>query len=109
MRNSAVVPAKAGTSIPITEIAKSEHPSRGPRLLGHRFRGDDSDGCCTTAGSFEGSTLPVAACPRLLGQIAPQSLAHLVGLLRRPGAKALAGFHTELAGPDLLLQERMRA
>src|SRR5438093_5351114 len=47
-------------------------------------------------------------CPRLLGEIAPQPLAHLVGLFRRPGSKALAGLHAELAGIDLLAQERMR-
>src|SRR5437016_2326395 len=76
--------------------------------MGLRLRGDDSNRCCATAGSLKASTLCVAPCPRLLGQIAPQPLAYLVRPLRRPGSKAFAGFHAELSGLDLLLQERMR-
>src|SRR6266568_5012371 len=58
---------------------------------------------------WDASATLSAPCPRLLGQIAPQSLADLVGLLRRPGAKAFAALHAKLAGLDLLLQERVRA
>src|SRR5262245_39269912 len=46
---------------------------------------------------------------RLLGQETPQPVAHAVGLLRRPAAKSLAGLHAELAGLDLLDQERVWA
>src|SRR5262245_19682563 len=55
------------------------------------------------------TSLFLAPRSRLVGQVAPQLLAHFVGLLRRPGAEAFAGLHDELAGLDLLLQERMRA
>src|SRR5438270_153464 len=74
-----------------------------------RLRGDDSNRCCAADGSLKASTRGVPACARLLGQIAPQPLAHLVGLLRRPGAKAFAALHAQLASLDLLLQERVRA
>ena len=41
----------------------------------------------------------------LLGEEIPQPLAHRVGRLRRPFAKAFAGAHAELAGCDLVLDE----
>src|SRR5437763_7033504 len=41
----------------------------------------------------------------LRGQEIPQPLAHRIGGLRRPFAKALAGAHAELAGRDEVLDE----
>src|SRR5262245_28100547 len=64
--------------------------------------------CAGTNGESFSAVLFSLSRPRLLGQIAPQPLAYLVGLFRRPGAKAFAALHAELAGLDLLLQERMR-
>src|SRR5205807_2002844 len=44
----------------------------------------------------------------LIVEEAPQALAHLVGLRRRPFAKAFAALHAELAGLNLGAQERVR-
>src|SRR5262249_1172350 len=65
--------------------------------------------CAGTNGQNFSAVLFSLSRPCLLGQIAPQPLAHVVGLFRRPGAKAFAALHAELAGLDLLAQERMRA
>src|SRR6516164_4267339 len=44
----------------------------------------------------------------LFGEKARQPAAHRVGFFRGPFAKTLAGFHAELAGLDLVAQERVR-
>ena len=44
----------------------------------------------------------------LIGEEAPQAVAHVVRLRGRPFAKAFAALHAELAGGDLRAQERMR-
>src|SRR5262245_11808180 len=50
-----------------------------------------------------------ALLPGLFGQKVAQAGAHLFRLLGRPAAKTFAAAHAELAGLDLLGQERMRA
>src|SRR5262249_39799175 len=47
-------------------------------------------------------------CLGLFGEKARQPFAHRVSFCRGPFPKALAGFHTELAGLDLVAQERVR-
>src|SRR6516165_6513214 len=44
----------------------------------------------------------------LFGEKARQPAAHRVGFFHGPFAKTLAGFHAELAGLDLVAQERVR-
>src|SRR5215510_1736214 len=96
--NSAVVPAEAGPSNQ-WRILRSRSANRAAGVYW-------VPACArTTATNSGGSLLLAAPRSRLLSQIAPQPLAHLVGPFRRPGAKAFAGFHAELAGLDLLLQE----
>src|SRR5215472_11277480 len=45
----------------------------------------------------------------LFGEEAGQPVAHHVGLFRGPFAKSFAGFHAELAGCDLVAEERVRS